>query len=206
MMNKILIPRNDPKTDYIQSKERKAQKEVLRDIQKIDAAISSANYSEQVELHRYLDGKYQACIVDWGKGMYGYNQDYGFDPDLADQSSIKHNLLLMKPKLESFSKGWNSRTTPTQASQKQEMSVVLNNTVQATITFDDARRQIEEMSALSKEQTDEIVKKIDELESIIGGQSNRKNKWDKIKPIVLWAVEKGVDVGITILKLVTQKI
>ena len=84
--------------------------------------------------------------------------------------------------------------------------MVLNNTVQTTITFDDARHHIEEMSALSKEQTDEIVSKIDELETIIAEQNGRKSKWEKIKPIVTWAVEKGVDVGITILKLVAQKI
>ena len=203
-MNKITVPRNDPKTDYLRSKERKAQKDILHDIQKIDAAISSSNYEDMLELHRYLDGKYQACISDWGKGMYGYNPEHGFNLEFVDQSSIEDNLKLMKPKLEAFSKGWNSKTATTHGAQRQEMSVVLNNTVQMTITFDDARNQVEGMSALNKQQTDEIIHRIDELEAVLAEKDTRKGKWEKIKPIVTWAVEKGVDVAIIILKLIAQ--
>lgn len=205
-MNKIPVSRNDPKTDYIQSKERKAQKDVLQDIQKIDATITAADFKNMLELHRYLDGKYQACISDWGKGMYGYNPEYGFNLEFVDQSSIEDNLKLMKPKLEAFSKGWNSKTTTTHGAQRQEVSVVLNNTntVQMSITFDDARNQVEEMSALNKEQTDEIIHRIDELEAVLAEKDTRKGKWEKIKPIVTWAIEKGVDVAIIILKLIAQ--
>ena len=138
--------------------------------------------------------------------MYGYNPEYGFNLEFVDQSSIEDNLKLMKPKLEAFSKGWNSKTTTTHGAQRQEVSVVLNNTntVQMSITFDDARNQVEEMSALNKEQTDEIIHRIDELEAVLAEKDTRKGKWEKIKPIVTWAIEKGVDVAIIILKLIAQ--
>lgn len=42
---------------------------VLKDIEKIDNALESSTKDELVSIHIYIDGKYQACIFDWGKGM-----------------------------------------------------------------------------------------------------------------------------------------
>ena len=60
------------------------------------------------------------------------------------------------------------------------------------------------MTALSREQTDEILRKIDELEKISKENASRKTKWEKVKPIIAFALEKGVDVAIAIMSLVTQ--
>lgn len=45
----------------------KREKEILRDIHKIDVAIQNADPAEMESLHRYLDGKYQYGIADWEK-------------------------------------------------------------------------------------------------------------------------------------------
>ena len=60
------------------------------------------------------------------------------------------------------------------------------------------------MTALSREQTDEILEKINELEKISKENTSRKTKWEKVKPIIAFALDKGADVAIAILSLVMQ--
>ena len=87
----------------------KREKEILRDIHKIDVAIQNADPAEMESLHRYLDGKYQYGIADWGKSMYGYVDGHGFKYEWLGADSIKDNLSTMKPKLEAFMHGWNAK-------------------------------------------------------------------------------------------------
>ena len=89
----------------------KREKEILRDIHKIDVAIQNADPVEMESLHRYLDGKYQYGIADWGKSMYGYVDGHGFKYEWLGADSIKDNLSTMKPKLEAFMHGWNAKSS-----------------------------------------------------------------------------------------------
>ena len=60
------------------------------------------------------------------------------------------------------------------------------------------------MTALSQAQTDEILEKIDELERIQAENSSRKSKWEKVKPILSFVLDKGADVAVAILTLIVQ--
>ena len=68
----------------------------------------------------------------------------------------------------------------------------------------DTPEKIEDMTALSREQTDEILERINELEEIAKENSSRKTKWEKVKPIIAFALDKGADVAVSILSLVVQ--
>ena len=175
----------------------KREKEILRDIHKIDVAIQNADPAEMESLHRYLDGKYQYGIADWGKSMYGYVDGHGFKYEWLGADSIKDNLSTMKPKLEAFMHGWNAKSS-------SAVNVTVNNTVNISISFEEARQKIEDMTALSREQTDEILGKINELEKISKENTSRKTKWEKVKPIIAFTLDKGADVAIAILSLVMQ--
>ena len=61
-----------------------------------------------------------------------------------------------------------------------------------------------DMTALSREQTDEILEKINELEKISKENTSCKTKWEKVKPIIAFTLDKGADVAIAILSLVMQ--
>ena len=93
------------------SNNRRREKEILCDIRKIDTAIQNADPAEMESLHRYLDGKYQYGIADWGKSMYGYIDNLGFEYECLGADSIKDNLSTMKPKLEAFMHGWNAKSS-----------------------------------------------------------------------------------------------
>ena len=60
------------------------------------------------------------------------------------------------------------------------------------------------MGTATGSKTDEILEKINELEEISKEKSSRKTKWEKVKPIIAFALDKGADVAIAILSLVMQ--
>lgn len=186
------------------SSNHKREKEIRTDIHKIDDALQNTNPDEQEALHRYLDGKYQYGIADWGKSMYGYDDGYGFNYELLDTTSIIENLSTMKPKLEAFIHGWNATSTSSGFPRNSDVNVTVNNTVNISISFEETRQKIEDMTALSREQTDEILDKIDELENIAKEKLSRKKKWEKVKPIISFTLDKGADVAIALLSLVMQ--
>lgn len=186
------------------SNNRRREKEILCDIRKIDTAIQNADPAEMESLHRYLDGKYQYGIADWGKSMYGYIDNLGFEYECLGADSIKDNLSTMKPKLEAFMHGWNAKSSFSGPVRNSDVNVTVNNTVNISISFEETRRKIEDMTALSREQTDEILEKIDELEKISKENTSRKTKWEKVKHIIAFALDKGADVAIAILSLVMQ--
>ena len=184
----------------------KQEKAIRSDIYKIDTALQKADPDEMESLHRYLDGKYQYAIADWDKSMLCYVKGHGFKYEWLDPTAIKANLSTMRPKLEAFMLGWNavgSVARPTYPSAP-DVNVTVNNNVTVNISFEQVREQIEDMTALSRAQTDEILEKINELEEISKEKSSRKTKWEKVKPIIAFALDKGADVAIAILSLVMQ--
>ena len=174
---------------------------VENDIVRIGQA-SEMSYEERLQLHRELDGRYQSCIKNWGLGFWCTIRDSGYVcySTLAwDEGGVLDNLKMMKAKLETYRFQLNAVTADTPA---QQINVTTN--VNVSVTFEQVRSQIEDMSSLSQEQTDEILEKIDELEEISKEKSSRKTKWEKVKPIIAFALDKGADVAIAILSLVMQ--
>lgn len=87
---------------------------------------------------------------------------------------------------------------------QSEMKQISQGTAQDNLSFDQARQQVENMTALSQEQTDEIIVKIDEIEAISKEKTPKKKKWEKIKPILAFALDKGVDIVIMLWSLALQ--
>ena len=184
----------------------KQEKAIRSDLYKIDAALQSTDISEVLATHRYLDGKYQYCIADWGKSMWGYGDEIGFAYDMLGIDSLKENLTMMKPKLEAFMHGWNTVKQPARYTPQTapDVNVTVNNNVTVNITFEQVRSKIEDMTSLTDEQTKEALEKVSEIESVVKGDGSKKSKWEKIKPILTWLADKSFDVAMTILPLLLQ--
>lgn len=60
------------------------------------------------------------------------------------------------------------------------------------------------MPGLTEKETSELRDKINELERINSENISRKKKWEKIKPIASFVLDKGVDVAVPILSLILQ--
>ncbi len=178
------------------------KKEVRRDLQKIDNVSNEKN--NLLSLHRYLDGKYQYAIADWGKSMYGYIKDQGFDYENLGEEALIENLSLMKPKLEAYMWGWNDTPDTSTSQRSTNVNVTVNNDVSITVTFEQVRSQIEDMTYLTNEQTQEILHKITEMEKILTDNGSKKSKWEKVKPVLVWLADKSFDVGMAILPLLLK--
>ncbi len=203
-----MLPKLDPpaKAQIDADNAARVRREIQSDINKIDVVISNADFVQMETLHRKMDAKYQAAISDWGVGMLAYADERGFAYERIDADSMKTNLTLMQAKLEGFLCGWNAVDVATKAVPVSvpDVNVTVNNNVTVCISFDQVREKIENMTALSREQTDEIINRINELEEISREKTSRKTKWEKVKPIIAFALDKGADVAIAILSLVMQ--
>ena len=184
----------------------KQEKAIRADIHKIDAIADVHDYNQVLELHRYLDGKYQYCIADWGKSMWGYIEGIGFAYDDLGMDSLKDNLAMMKPKLEAFMYKWNiaGQSVRYTSPSVPDVNVTVNNNVTVTITFEQVRAKIEDMTSLTDEQTKEALEKVSEIEAVVKGEGSKKSKWEQIKPILTWLADKSFDVAMTILPLLLQ--
>ena len=126
--------------------------------------------------------------------------------DSMGENALRHNLFVLKNKLTAFTNfGYRSKIHTTRVNR-----IAIQNNLTAThtqtinITFEDVRRQIEEMTGLSEGETQETLTKIDEIKAIVELKEPKKTKWQKIKPILTWLADKSVDVGIALLPLIMK--
>lgn len=190
---------------YKLAKDQEREKAVKADKKRIDQALSSNDETTLRATHMDIDGKYGAYIPDWGKSMYAYGEDLGFNYEWLNKDSLIHNLTLMKSRLEGYALGL-EKPTPKGYSPNNSVNVNVSNTneVNVSISFEDVRKQIEDMTSLTETQTKEALDKVSEIESVVNGTDSKKTKWEKIKPILTWLADKSFDVAMTILPLLLK--
>ena len=164
-----------------QKKQEALENTINEDITAIDEAISSDDEAQMKHIHMMIDGKYSAVISNIGQSAYGYIEKYGFNYELIGKESLVHNLYLMKAKLQGYLCYF-----PTKAVE----AVPQNN--------------FSVMPGLTDADTEEIKSKIDDLENIYKESISKKKKWEKVKPILSFAIDKGADVAIAIMSLLLQ--
>lgn len=180
----------------------KQTKMASEDVDRILAALKNAKEDELRDLHREMDAKYQSAINNWGLSLYGYSQDFGTVSEMGIDSLV-HNLRVMQEKIRAYSLGMNQKIG-SEASNKTEVNLSVSNTINVEVTFTEVKKQIENMDSLSRAETNEILTKINELERISSEKISKKDKWEKVKPILAFAADKGADIGIAILTLILQ--
>lgn len=175
------------------------------DITAINQAMDSDNEDKMKEIHIQMDGRYTTYIPNFGKSMYGYSNDYGFSYEYMDKEVLFHNLLIMRGRLEGYIYNFPIAHAST-PHQDIHLNVPVTNTneINISLSFKDVRQQIEDMPGLTEKETNELKDKINELEKINAEKISKKKKWEKIKPIALFVLDKGVDVAIPILSLILQ--
>lgn len=187
-----------------QKDEERRKKIIDNDIESIDQAIISGDAEQMKLVHISIEGKYAAYIHNFGMSMYGYNEQFGFNYELIDEESLKHNLTLMKARIEGYSRDFPVMSIQSAPQNNISVSVPVTNEININITFEQAKQQIEDMPGLTDADTEEIKTKIDDLENISKEAIPKKKKWEKVKPILAFALDKGADVAIAIMSLILQ--
>ena len=152
-----------------------------------------------LELHREIDGRYDGlwCSTNDGNHIaYGHLIKYPPQQILA-------NLKMMKAKLETYKYQMNAVQLPKpEVSNSQVVNVT--NSVNVNVTFEQVRKEVEEMTSLTNKDTEEILEKISEIEEVVKSKDSKKSKWEKVKPVLTWLADKSCDVGIALLPLLLK--
>lgn len=173
------------------------------DISRIDFEISEGDDKSRWILFRELDGRYQVCIKDFYRGMWqsSHSGDKLYFPQLRQNPEyVSDNLKLIRSKLETFRFQANSVNVP----KLPTTQVNVNNNINISITFEEVREKIEDMTSLTDSETKEILDKINEIEAVINSNDKKKTKWEKVKPVLTWLADKSFDVGVAILPLLLK--
>lgn len=195
-----------------------AHNRVKRDIKNDIAEIEKLVKEEKIELeelkkiHIKIDGKYQSKIENWGKSMYNWNNNFGFDYNYVDVDTLKENLYTMKSKLEGYLQDYDLKITESfkvnnplvYNYNNNENANINNNKTEIKLDFNIIEENIKNMESLTNEETDEVLKRIKELEDIYKSNDKRKNKWERAKKVAKWLLDKSVDVAIQVLPILLE--
>lgn len=187
-----------------QKKQEALENTINEDITAIDEAISSDDEAQMKHIHMMIDGKYSAVISNIGQSAYGYIEKYGFNYELIGKELLVHNLYLMKAKLQGYLCYFPTKAVEAVPQNNFSVNVSNINEINIMLSFEQAKQQIEDMPGLTDADTEEIKSKIDDLENIYKESISKKKKWEKVKPILSFAIDKGADVAIAIMSLLLQ--
>ena len=195
------------------SKVNQMKRDIEKDINSIKEVLTNNDFNEMIKVHKYIDGKYQSKINTWGLSQYGWGDNLGFDYELISEIGISQNLENMIGKLDGYKQeidlkvyeNFNGKNSKELKIYNNSNSINTNtNFVTNNVNFNNAVQDIKNNTSLTEEQTKETLQKLEELKTIYESKDNKKIKWTKVKPIMLWLADKSVDVGIAFLPLITS--
>ncbi len=162
--------------------------------------------------------KFDKSIEGIAKKSIEYKSSWDF---LSEQSEYVVNIevlqgVIHKLKLYAESlltEGEKKKTTQKMSPVVINNSPVVNATANVTnevsidisIVFNNARQQAED-SGLPDEQYKALMEKIDELETIAKSKETKGKRWGKIKEVMKWLVEQGIQVAGILLPAMAQSI
>lgn len=175
----------------------KWNKILQRDIALCEEAISKDDEEDLWDLYKYLYPKYLKVIDGLNYGT------------LDKKEYSLRNIRFILGKLEMQTAIIEQQET--YDSLKQNKISINNsntntnsNSISINISFDETRKEIENMTSLTDAEIDEALTKVDELEQIVNSEERKSRKWEKAKDIIKWIADKGVDVGISLLPLLLK--
>ncbi len=195
------------------SKVNQMKRDIEKDINSIKEVLTNNDFNEMIKVHKYIDGKYQSKINTWGLSQYGWGDNLGFDYELISEIGISQNLENMIGKLDGYKQdidlkvyeNFNGKNSKELKIYNNSNSINTNtNFVTNNVNFNNAVQDIKNNTSLTEGQTKEALQKLEELKTIYESKDNKKIKWTKVKPIMLWLADKSVDVGIALLPLITS--
>lgn len=83
-------------------------------------------------------------------------------------------------------------------------TVEIENNIDATAIVQVVQNEINNMTALSDEETKFALEKVNELAEIIKSKENRKSKWSKVASVFKWLADKSIDLACAFSPLIMQ--
>ena len=162
-------------------------------IQKCKVVIDEANNKKAKVVWYEVSGIFGAQIP-------GY---YDFLIGRVDEEECLEDIPRIIGKLRTYSAKLHHEETIARCSQpitmmSQTTTVDINATFTQTATF------VLDNEAFSPEETSEILVKIKTLKSLVLCGEDKSSKWGKLKPILEWTIERGVEIAPVIIPLIAS--
>lgn len=195
------------------SKVNQMKREVERDISDIKEILESGDYDSKLNMHKYMDSKYQSKIKTWGLSQYGWVDNLGFDYDYIGLDAIADNLKNMIGKLESYKqdidlevfKVFHNSSNKSINIYNKNTNVNTNKNINS-INFGELEEYLTNSQTMNAKQKKEAIKYLNDLQKIFESTDSKKRKWEKAKKIISWLLNKGVDIAIAYLPAITSMI
>lgn len=194
------------------SKINQIKRDVEKDINDIKEILETENFNTLLDIHKYMDSKYQSKIKTWGYSQCGWSDKLGFNYDFIGTEGLINNLKNMIGKLEGYKRDIELDVYKMiNGSISKNINVYntnnnTNNNNNNNIDFSVLEKHITNNEMMTDEQTEEALAYLKELQTIFESKESRKNKWEKAKKIVGWLLDKGVDVAISYLPAIVSMI
>ena len=189
------------------SKKTRLQMKIINDIKKLEKHKDMSD--EKLEdLHEEIVNYYHSKILDFGKNLYGYNYEHEFfHKDLLGKDSIIANFKAISSKLQAFydagcKNGMKHKQEPlVQATFSNQNNSNINVNVTLDIVYENAQKEIDDITTFTGEEIKEIQENLLELKNIVNNNESKRSKWDKAKAIFTFALDKGIDVALAFLPM-----
>ena len=175
-------------TDYTYKSTRE---NVIGFIYEVKGRYSSLINNFQAELER----NYEQVTI------YGVMKDF-----LYDMEKIRKDINLIKGKLETFivNSGYdytyNNKTNEIVVNNLNVNENKKSNKIDFEVNLKNIFSIIEENTSISQEEIEEIISKLNSIEEIVKDENlKRPKKWQKIKEIGKYILDKGIDISIVAL-------
>lgn len=160
------------------------RKEMLNDMKICDDAQESKIGSEK--LYKQFIAKYTILFPNFHE-----NIDTSNNITFTGVPDYRHELMNIKARLHGYILRANTNI------EGEDDKVV-----SAEEVFLDAKKKLDNNTSQSDEVIDEAYKKLNEVRKILSEDLSKRDKWSKIKPIMNWAMENGLDIAIIFLPVI----
>lgn len=176
------------------------EKEILH--MGIDTQLKEAVDNDIIKLESTTEEETKVIFDKYKNHIDGVNNNLTYSSRFREE---------LKAALEGFKLfGYKNRSDNTRVGTQVNVNNQNDNTninsIDISITFDQARDRIENNPYLAPEAIAEIVEKINELETINNESASKPNKWAKTKGVLSWLATQGVEIAATIIPLVLKVI
>lgn len=178
-------------------------------IQKCDEIIQSQNFHDAKMLFLEILSVFENEIPQFINGMeseIGRNR-YGWKE--TNQYWLS-DLPIVKAKLLNYAATLETKVSPSRPAinivNNNTANAIAQNTIDFEVTIKNAQKTISEMESLSVQDTQEALKKLDELVKIAKSSEPRKSKWSKIGSALKWLADKSVELAVAFAPALMQVI
>ena len=186
------------------------KKQFIKDTEELKSIIDDFDNigpSTLNPLYDSLIAKYSKIVPDFSDNIEGYRKSDGFFFPV-ERVSLKKNIKNIYEKMMVCVRLNFINIKFADVSNIPFFQINNNNqnTMEVNLTFEQLKDRVENITSVNNEEIDEILEKINEIEDLCKSNDRKTKKWEKIKKILVWIMDKGIDVAIQVIPTVINNL